>query len=58
MYATSFSVAIVCVSVSGGTHLLGMVEANRGEILSLVEQKQCMDHIQLASLDCGADSAI
>ena len=56
MYATSFS--IVCVGVSGGTHLLSMVEANRGEILSLVEQKQCMDHIQLASLDHGADSAI
>jgi hypothetical protein len=30
------------VSASEGTRLLGLVEVRRGEILALVEQKQCM----------------
>jgi hypothetical protein len=39
--APDFSIAIVRVSATGGTRLLGWVEARRGEILVLVEQKQC-----------------
>lgn len=39
------------MSVSGGTRLLGKVEASRGEILALVEQKQCKGYIELATAD-------
>ena len=46
-YALYFSIAIIRVSASGGTRLLGKVEASKGEILTLVEQKQSMDHIVL-----------
>ena len=42
-YALYFSITIIRVSVSGGTRLLGKVETSRGEILSLVEQKQRKD---------------
>jgi hypothetical protein len=43
------------VSVSGGTRLLGKVEASREEILELVEQKQGMDYIKLVASQCYAD---
>jgi hypothetical protein len=43
------------VSISGGTRLLGKVEASREEILGLVEQKQGMDYIKLVASDCYAD---
>jgi hypothetical protein len=43
------------VSVSGGTRLLGKVEASRGEILGLVEQKQGMNYVKLVALECYAD---
>jgi len=39
-YALYFSIAIIRVSLSGGTRLLGKVEASRGGILALVEQNQ------------------
>jgi hypothetical protein len=45
-YALNFSIFILRVSVSGGTRLLGKVEASREEILGLVEQKQGMDYIK------------
>ena len=52
-YALHFSIAIMRVSVSGGTRLLGKVETSRGEILSLVEQKRGKDHIEcVASVLC------
>ena len=44
IYALYFSIAVIRVSVSGGTCLLGKVETSRGEILSLIEQKQSKDH--------------
>jgi hypothetical protein len=49
--APSFSIAVICVSVHGGTRLLGMVKASKREILLLVEQKQCRD-LQLAVRVC------
>jgi len=56
IYALHFSIAIIRVSVSGGTHLLGKVETSRGEILSLVEQKQSKDNIEFTVSDCYADA--
>jgi hypothetical protein len=47
-YALNFSIVIICVSVHEGTRLLGMVEANRGEVLALAEQGK--DHIELAEI--------
>lgn len=43
------------MSVSGGTHLLGKVEASREEIVGLVEQKQGMDYIKLVASRHYAD---
>ena len=48
-YAPYVSIAIIRVSLSGGTCLLGKVEASREELLSVVEQKQSKDHIELAA---------
>ena len=55
IYALYFSISILRVSVSGGTRLLGKVEASRGEILELVEQKQGMDYIKLVASEDYAD---
>ena len=48
IFALQFSIAIIRESVSAGTRLLGKVETSRGAILSLVEQKQSKDPIEIA----------
>ncbi|WP_146751178.1 hypothetical protein [Pseudomonas aeruginosa] len=54
-YALYFLIAFIRVSVCGGTRLLGKVEASRGGILALVEQKQSKDYIELAASNGYAD---
>ena len=54
-YALKFSIAIIRVSVCGGTRLLGKVDTSRGEVLALIKQKQSKDHIGLAASDYYAD---
>ena len=43
--ALNFSIAIICVSVGGGTCLLGKVETSRSEILSSAEENQSADDV-------------
>jgi hypothetical protein len=50
--ALYFSIAIICVNVGGGTHLLGKRETSRQEVLSLVEPKQSKDNIGFTASDC------
>jgi hypothetical protein len=44
-YSLYFSIAVVRVSASGGTRLLGSVEVSKEEIQVLVEQNQRMDGV-------------
>ena len=52
-YGHYFSIAIIRVSVRGGTRLLGKVETTKGKILTLAKQKQSKDHTEFAAMLIG-----